>query len=398
MGDDLGSLMDKRRGRPYLTANGATPVAASNLPGWSVMTQAPPSRGSGGDAYRDAGVDVAAGNAFVEAIGPAAARTRRPGVLAGLGGFGGLFDLSAAGRRDPVLVAATDGVGTKLLLAQSTGAYRGLGVDLVAMSVNDIVVQGAEPLFFLDYYATGRLEANIARNVVDGVADGCVEAGCALLGGETAEMPGVYPPGAFDLAGFAVGCVERERILPRTDAVRAGDALVAVASSGLHSNGFSLVRRIVATAGADLASPAPFDAEVSLGAALMRPTRIYTRAATTLIDAGAHALAHITGGGLVENVPRVLPRGLRAVIDLDSWALPPLFGWLAEAGGLDRTTLARTFNLGIGLVGIVPAAQAQDAVAALEGAGERAWLAGRVAEAADGPLVTLEGGPRWPRP
>jgi phosphoribosylformylglycinamidine cyclo-ligase len=362
------------------------------------MTQAPPARGFDADAYKDAGVDVDAGNAFVDAIAPAADRTRRPGVMTGLGGFGGLFDLAAAGWRDPVLVAATDGVGTKLLLAERVGAYRGLGVDLVAMSVNDIAVQGAEPLFFLDYYATGRLEATIARAVVEGVADGCVEAGCALLGGETAEMPGVYPPGAFDLAGFAVGAAERHRLLPRIDEVRAGDALVAVASSGLHSNGFSLVRRIVTTAGADLAAPAPFDATVGLGDALMRPTRIYGRACRVLVDQGARALAHITGGGLVENIPRVLPRGLRAVVDLESYALPQLFDWLAEAGGLDRTTLARTFNLGVGLVGVVPADRAEEVVAALVGAGEAAWIVGRIAEGEGTPLVTLEGGPRWPRP
>ena len=362
------------------------------------MTQAPPARGSGRDPYKDAGVDVDAGSAFVDAIAPAAERTRRAGVVAGLGGFGGLFDLEAAGWRAPVLVAATDGVGTKLLLAESTGAYRGLGVDLVAMCVNDVAVQGAEPLFFLDYYASGRLEATIARAVVEGVADGCVEAGCALLGGETAEMPGVYPPGAFDLAGFVVGAAERDRLLPRPEAVRAGDALVAVASSGLHSNGFSLVRRIVTTAGADLAAPAPFDETVMLGEALMRPTRIYVVACRTFADAGARALAHVTGGGLVENIPRVLPRGLRAVVDLESYTAPPLFGWLAEAGGLDRTTLARTFNLGIGLVGVVPAADAEPVVAALVEAGEDAWVAGRVEEGTGAPLVTLEGGPRWPRP
>ena len=389
--------MDKRRVRAYLTADGAAPTATVNLPGWSAMTQAPPAHGAGGDAYKDAGVDVDAGNAFVDAIAPAAERTRRPGVMSGLGGFGGLFDLAAAGWRDPVLVAATDGVGTKLLLAERTGAYRGLGVDLVAMAVNDVAVQGAEPLFFLDYYATGRLEATIARAVVEGVADGCVEAGCALLGGETAEMPGVYPPGAFDLAGFAVGAAEREHLLPRPDDVRPGDALVAVASSGLHSNGFSLVRRIVTTAGADPAAPAPFDATVTLGEALMRPTRIYVPAARVLVGQGARALAHVTGGGLVENVPRVLPRGVRAVIDLDSYTLPPLFGWLAEAGGLERTALARTFNLGVGLVGVVAAERAEAVVAALVEAGEEAWIVGRVEAGEGAPLVTLAGGPRWPQ-
>jgi phosphoribosylformylglycinamidine cyclo-ligase len=390
--------MDKRRGRPYLTAKGTDLTVAANLPGWSAMTQAPPACGPGSDAYKDAGVDVDAGNAFVDAIAPAAERTRRPGVLGALGGFGGLFDLAAAGWREPVLVAATDGVGTKLLLAESTGAYRGLGVDLVAMSVNDVAVQGAQPLFFLDYYATGRLEATIARAVVEGVADGCVEAGCALLGGETAEMPGLYQPGAFDLAGFAVGAAERRRLLPRPDDIRAGDVLVAVASSGLHSNGFSLVRRIIATAGADLAAPAPFDVTVGLGDALMRPTRIYVAACQILAETGARALAHITGGGLVENLPRVLPRGLRAVVDLESYALPPLFSWLAEVGGLDRTALARTFNLGVGLVGVVPAARAEEVVGALVAAGEAAWVVGRVEAGEGAPVVTLEGGPRWPHP
>ncbi len=349
------------------------------------------------DAYRDAGVDIAAGNAFVATIAPAAERTRRPGVMQGLGGFGGLFDLKDAGFTDPILVAATDGVGTKLLLAQATGRFRALGVDLVAMSVNDIAVQGAEPLFFLDYYATGRLEANVARAVVEGVADGCAEAGCALLGGETAEMPGVYPPGAFDLAGFAVGAVERARLLPRPDRLRCGDALVAVASAGLHSNGFSLVRRIVATAGADLAAPAPFAPDRALGDVLMTPTRLYVTAARRLAAAGAHALAHVTGGGLVENLPRVLPRGLAARLDLDSYTLPPLFAWLAEAGGLDRRTLARTFNMGVGLIGVVPADAADTALAALAESGERAWILGRL-EAGDGPpVVTLEGGRSWPR-
>lgn len=366
------------------------------------MTQASPT-GSGADApppehdpYRDAGVDIHAGNAFVELIKPAAARTVRPGVVAGLGGFGGLFDLEASGHGGPVLVSATDGVGTKLLLAQATGHFRGLGQDLVAMCVNDVVVQGAEPLFFLDYYATGKLEPSVARVVVESIAEACAEVGCALLGGETAEMPGAYPPGAFDLAGFAVGAVRRERLLPRVDAVTPGDRLVAVASSGLHSNGFSLVRRIVETAQADLDAPAPFAEDEALGAALMTPTRLYARAASVLAAHQARGLAHVTGGGLVENLPRVLPAGLRARIDLDSYALPPLFGWLAEAGGLDRQTLARTFNCGIGLVGVLPAASAEAAVAALEAAGERAWSLGTI-EAHEGPAdVLLDGGRTWP--
>ncbi len=365
------------------------------------MTQASPpghpAARSERDAYRESGVDIAAGNAFVATIAPAAARTHRPGVLGGLGGFGGLFDLKAAGFTDPILVAATDGVGTKLVLAQQTGRHRGIGVDLVAMCVNDVVVQGAEPLFFLDYLATGRLEARVARAVVEGIADACCEVGCALLGGETAEMPGVYPPGGFDLAGFAVGAVERTRLLPRPDVVRPGDSLVAVASSGLHSNGFSLVRRVVTTAGADLDAPAPFDPERPLADALLTPTRLYGAAARTLRDTGASAIAHITGGGLMENLPRVLPPGLRARVDLDSWTLPAVFGWLAEAGGFDRRTLFRTFNAGIGLVAILPRDSAADAVAALARAGETAWLAGTLeADSTDSRSVVFEGGVAWP--
>ena len=366
------------------------------------MTQASPPSGNTptadgtGDAYGEAGVDIAAGSAFVEAIAPAAARTARPGVMAGLGGFGGLFDLRACGYADPVLVAATDGVGTKLLVAQATGDYRGLGVDLVAMSVNDIAVQGADPLFFLDYYATGRLEANVARAVVEGIADGCAEAGCALLGGETAEMPGVYPPGAFDLAGFAVGAVERNRVLPQVERIAAGDVVLAVASSGLHSNGFSLARRIVTTAGLDPGAPAPFASATTLGTALLTPTRIYARACRLLADNGARAIAHITGGGLLENLPRVLPLGLQARLDLDSYALPPLFAWLAAAGGLDRRTLGRTFNAGVGLAAVEAEADAEPALAALEAAGETAWRLGRV-EPASGPArVVLDGGTAWP--
>ncbi|MFW5834154.1 MAG: phosphoribosylformylglycinamidine cyclo-ligase [Pseudomonadota bacterium] len=359
------------------------------------MTQAPPPTHVQ-DAYRDAGVDIEAGNAFVRAIGPAVARTVRPGVMGGIGGFGGLFDLAVLGLRDPLLVAATDGVGTKLLLAETVGRHRGLGIDLVAMSVNDIAVQGAEPLFFLDYFATGRLDPEVAAEVVEGVADACVEAGCALLGGETAEMPGVYPPGRFDLAGFAVGAVERARLLPRTETVAPGDAVIAVASSGLHSNGFSLVRRIVAQGGHDLASAAPFAPDQPLGEVLLAPTRLYVGACRTLAENGAKAIAHITGGGLTENLPRVMPAGLTARLDLDRFALPPLFAWLAEQGELDRTSLARTFNCGIGLLAIVAADAADAAVAELEAAGETAWIAGDVV-ARDGPdAVDLLGGRGWP--
>ncbi len=365
------------------------------------MTQAPPSNARPDrDAYRDAGVDIALGNAFVDAIRPAAGRTARPGLVDSLGGFAGLFDLKAAGHADPLLVAATDGVGTKILLAQAAGRYRGLGTDLVAMCVNDIVVQGAEPLFFLDYFATGRLDGTVARSVVEGIADACAEVGCALLGGETAEMPGVYGPGVFDLAGFAVGAVARDRLLPRRAEISRGDQLVAVASNGLHSNGFSLVRRIVATAAVDLAAPAPFAPERCLDEVLLEPTRLYGRAASVLADEGASALAHITGGGLLENVPRVLGDGMRARVDLDSFVLPPVFRWLAEAGGLDRTTLARTFNCGVGLVGILPPAKAEAAVVALNADPRTAsaWLLGTIERAPGPPSLVLTGdGDGWPR-
>ena len=359
------------------------------------MTQAPPSPATD-DAYRTAGVDIAAGNAFVTAIGPAVARTRRPGVMGGLGGFGGLFDLAPLGLLDPILVAATDGVGTKLLLAEELGVHRGLGVDLVAMSVNDVAVQGAEPLFFLDYFATGRLDPDVAAAVVEGVADACVAAGCALLGGETAEMPGVYPPGRFDLAGFAVGAVERRDLLPQPQRVRPGDVVLAVASSGAHANGFSLIRRIVADTSADLRGAAPFARDLGLGAALLEPTRLYVRACRLLTTHGAVALAHVTGGGLVENLPRVMPENTVARLDLDSYALPSLFRWLAAAGSLIRHDLARTFNCGIGLLAIVPEAHAAAALDALRAVGETAWAVGTIAPATGAPGVRLEGGRDWP--
>ncbi|MEO1089439.1 MAG: phosphoribosylformylglycinamidine cyclo-ligase [Pseudomonadota bacterium] len=361
------------------------------------MTQAPPSPTTTEDAYRTAGVDIAVGNAFVRAIGPAVARTARPGVVGEIGGFGGLFDLAAAGLHEPLLVAATDGVGTKLLLAEAVGSHRGLGVDLVAMSVNDVAVQGAQPLFFLDYFATGKLEPEVAAAVVEGVADACVDAGCALLGGETAEMPGVYPPGRFDLAGFCVGAVERSRLLPRRERVAIGDAVIAVASSGLHSNGFSLVRRIIDATGADLHAPAPFAAEGTLGAVLLSPTRLYVASALTLADAGAVALAHVTGGGLLENLPRVMPPDTIAVIDLDSYELPPLFAWLANTGRLGRQDLARTFNCGIGLLAIVPENAVGEAVARLAASGETVWRCGQVERGRGPATVRLDGGTTWPR-
>jgi phosphoribosylformylglycinamidine cyclo-ligase len=320
-----------------------------------------------GLSYADAGVDIDAGNALVDRIRPAAAATERPGVMAGLGGFGALFDLRAAGFTDPVLVAATDGVGTKLKLAIETGRLDGVGIDLVAMCVNDLVCQGAEPLLFLDYYATGRLDVAAAARVVEGIAAGCREAGAALVGGETAEMPGMYGGGDFDLAGFAVGAMQRGAGLPRD--VAEGDVLLGIASSGLHSNGFSLVRRAVAAAGIGWDAPCPFGPG-TLGEALLAPTRIYVRPALAAAAAGGlHALAHITGGGLTENLPRVLPEGLGAAIDLDAWALPPVFGWLRGLGGIADAEMLRTFNCGIGMVAVVAPDRADALAGVLAAAG-----------------------------
>jgi phosphoribosylformylglycinamidine cyclo-ligase len=304
--------------------------------------------------YRDAGVDIDAGNALVEEIGPLAARTKRAGVLGGIGGFGGLFDLKACGFKDPLLVAATDGVGTKLKIAIETGRHDGIGIDLVAMNVNDIVVQGAAPLFFLDYFACGKLEVGIAARVVASIAEGCKEAGCALIGGETAEMPGLYAAGDYDLAGFAVGGVERSDLLPRKDMAE-GDVVLALPSSGVHANGFSLVRRVAAACGLDWGDPAPFAPAISLGEALLTPTRIYVRQVLEAIrtTSAVKGLAHITGGGLTENIPRVLPETLASEIDLGSFALPAVFEWLQAEARLDPNEMLRTFNCGIGMVLVV---------------------------------------------
>ena len=324
-------------------------------------------------SYRDSGVDIDAGNALVKAIKPLAAATRRPGAEADLGGFGGLFDLKRAGFKDPILVAANDGVGTKLKIAIESGRHGTVGIDLVAMSVNDLLAQGAEPLFFLDYFACGKLDVEVARAVVAGIAEGCRQAGCALIGGETAEMPGMYAGGDYDLAGFAVGAVERGAVLPRSD-IAVGDVLIGLPSSGVHSNGYSLVRRLVADAGLAWDAPAPFDAARPLAEALLEPTRIYVKPVLRAIrDTGAvKALAHITGGGLSENVPRVLPDGIAAHIDLGAWRAPAVFGWLMQAGALDEPEMLRTFNCGIGMV-IVAARDGADAVVrALQAAGETA--------------------------
>ncbi|KUF08809.1 phosphoribosylformylglycinamidine cyclo-ligase [Pseudoponticoccus marisrubri] len=346
------------------------------------------SDGKNGLTYAQAGVDIEAGNALVDRIKPAAAATARDGVMSGLGGFGALFDLKAAGFSDPVLVAATDGVGTKLRIAIDTGHVDGVGVDLVAMCVNDLVCQGAEPLFFLDYFATGKLETETAARVIEGIARGCAASGCALIGGETAEMPGMYPSGDFDLAGFAVGAMERGTALPA--GVSEGDVLLGLASDGVHSNGYSLVRRLVELSGLDWADDCPW-AEGSLGAELLTPTRLYVRPVLAALRAGGvHALAHITGGGLTENLPRVLPEGLGAEVDLAAWELPPVFRWLRETGGIDTAEMLRTFNCGIGMVLAVEAGRAEALAEGLRGAGETVVPLGRVVP---GQGVTYTGAP-----
>ncbi len=329
-----------------------------------------------GLTYAEAGVDIDAGNDLVDRIKPAAKRTDRPGVMAGLGGFGALFDLKAAGYTDPILVGATDGVGTKLRIAIDTGVVGGVGIDLVAMCVNDLVCQGAEPLFFLDYFATGKLELDAAAQVIEGIAEGCVRCGAALIGGETAEMPGMYPEGDFDLAGFAVGAMERGTALP--DGVVEGDVLLGLASDGVHSNGYSLVRKLVEISGLGWDADCPWG-EGSLGEALLTPTRLYVKQSLTAIRAGGvHALAHITGGGLTENLPRVLPEGLGAEVDLDAWDLPPVFAWLQNTGGIESSEMLKTFNSGVGMVLAVDAEQAEALTALLTEAGETVYQLGRV--------------------
>jgi phosphoribosylformylglycinamidine cyclo-ligase len=334
-------------------------------------------------SYREAGVDIEAGDALVDAIKPAAASTRRAGVLGGLGGFGALFDLKAAGFADPVLVSSTDGVGTKLMVAIETGLHDQVGIDLVAMCVNDLVVQGAEPLFFLDYFATGHLDVADAARVVKGIAAGCAACGCALVGGETAEMPGMYAPGHYDLAGFAVGAAERGRLLPA--GVAPGDTLLGLPSSGVHSNGFSLVRRVCARAGLGWDAPAPFAPGQTLGEALMTPTRLYVAQTLALHRAGLlRAAAHITGGGLPGNVPRVLPAGTQAVIDT-AWSVPPVFAWLARTGGVAAEEMLRVFNCGIGMVLVV-----SDPAAALAVLGEAAFPIGRIVASDGAPEARID--------
>jgi phosphoribosylformylglycinamidine cyclo-ligase len=344
-----------------------------------------------GLSYKQAGVDIDAGNALVEAIKPAVRSTRRPGADGEIGGFGGLFDLKAAGFVDPVLVAANDGVGTKLRIAIEAGKHDTIGIDLVAMCVNDIVVQGAEPLFFLDYFATGALDVVQGTAIVEGIAEGCRQAGCALIGGETAEMPGMYHGKDYDLAGFAVGAAERGSLLPRAD-LMAGDVLVAIASSGVHSNGYSLVRKIVELSGNDWFMDAPFAPGQSLAEALLTPTRIYVKPILSALAAGIgiKALAHITGGGFIDNIPRVLPERLAAHVNLDAVTVPKVFGWLAHAGGLAEHEMLRTFNCGVGMLVAVDAGEAQALVQHLTAAGETAAIVGQLTVRTGEP-VTFEG-------
>ena len=348
-----------------------------------------------GLTYADAGVDIDAGNAMVERIKPLVRATRRPGADAEIGGFGGLFDLKAAGFRDPILVAANDGVGSKVKIAIETGRHATVGIDLVAMCVNDLVVQGAEPLFFLDYFATGRLEPSVGAAVVEGIAAGCREAGAALIGGETAEMPGLYAGKDYDLAGFAVGAAERGTLLPRPD-VAPGDLMLGLPSSGVHSNGFSLVRRIVAAAGLAWTDPVPFDPShdqtfADLGDALLVPTRIYVKSIlAALREPGIKALAHITGGGFPENIPRVLPQTCAARVDLGAVVPPPVFGWLARQGRVAEREMLRTFNCGIGMVIVVDPARRDAVVAALRLAGEAPVDLGRLVPR-EGEAVVYDG-------
>jgi phosphoribosylformylglycinamidine cyclo-ligase len=339
-----------------------------------------------GLSYASAGVDIDAGNALVERIKPHARRTNRAGVMADLGGFGGFFDLKDAGFKDPILVAATDGVGTKLRIAIDTEQFTTIGIDLVAMCVNDLVCQGAEPLFFLDYFSTGKLDVDNAAKIVEGITQGCVDSGCALIGGETAEMPGMYSKGDFDLAGFAVGAMERGQALPKD--VGAGDVLVGLSSSGVHSNGYSLVRKLVDVSGLGWNDPSPFS-QGSLGSALLAPTKLYVKSCLAALHAGGvHGFAHITGGGLSENIPRVLNEGQGVTINLDAWELPPIFKWLAEQGNISEPEMLKTFNCGIGMVVVVESDRVEGVTSALEDAGEQVHVLGRVT---DGEGVLYEG-------
>ena len=337
--------------------------------------------------YRDAGVDIDAGDALVEQIKPYAKRTMRPEVLGGIGGFGALVEVSKK-YKEPVMVSGTDGVGTKLKLAFRLKKHDTIGIDLVAMSVNDILVSGAEPVFFLDYFACGKLDVGVAASVIKGIAQGCEQAGCALIGGETAEMPGMYDPNEYDLAGFALGLVEKKKIIDGTT-IKPGDAIIGLASSGVHSNGYSLVRKVIATSGADLYEA--FDDKRSLGEALLEPTRIYVKPVLAAIEElEVKGLAHITGGGLVENIPRVLPQATAARLQRDAWPRPAIFGWLQKHGAIEEAEMQRTFNCGLGMVLVVPAAQADKALELLSRHGVDAWRVGEiVARAGDEPRVVV---------
>ncbi len=353
------------------------------------MTSTETSKPAG--SYAEAGVDIDAGDALVEKIKPFAKASARPGTTAALGGFGGLFDLKAAGFNDPILVASNDGVGTKVKIAAETGLHDTIGIDLVAMCVNDVVVQGAEPLFFLDYFAAGKLDTDVAARVIAGIAEGCRQAGAALIGGETAEMPGMYAPGDYDLAGFCVGAAERGRLLPRED-IAAGDVAIGAVSSGVHSNGFSLVRKIVREAALTWQDPAPFDPALRLGEALIAPTRIYVKAALAAHATGrVKAFAHITGGGLPGNLPRVLPAGFGLCIDLGAIPIQPVFQWLAEAGGIAEAEMLRTFNCGIGFVAIAAPADAAAIVQGFEAHGDKAFPIGVVEKRPEEPAVCFTG-------
>jgi len=345
-----------------------------------------------GLTYAQAGVDIDAGNRMVELIKPLVRATARPGADAEIGGFGGIFDLKRVGYRDPVLVAATDGVGTKLKVAIETGRHDTIGIDLVAMSVNDLVVQGAEPLFFLDYYACGRLEPEIGAAVVAGISVGCRESGCALIGGETAEMPGVYQGDDYDLAGFAVGAVERDALLPRADIVE-GDVILGLSSSGVHSNGYSLVRKVIEKSGLPWTAPAPFMPKQSLGEAILTPTRIYVKACLAAIREtnAVKGLAHITGGGFPDNIPRILPRGLGARIDLTRVAVPAVFQWLASEGGIAESEMLRTFNCGIGMIVVASPEKTDAVVKAFTRAGETVVMLGNIISASGDTSVAYDG-------
>jgi phosphoribosylformylglycinamidine cyclo-ligase len=385
-------LIVRQTPNPQHTVNAARPLAKPAKPFYRhktagvfkkrmTMTKAT----KNGLTYADAGVDIDAGNALVDAIKPLVRATRRPGADAEIGGFGGLFDLKAAGFKDPILVAANDGVGTKLKIAIDSNSHETIGIDLVAMCVNDILVQGAEPLFFLDYFATGKLAPDVGAHVVKGIAEGCLQAGCALIGGETAEMPGLYGKGDYDLAGFCVGAAERGTLLPRPD-VKAGDVLLGLASSGVHSNGYSLVRKIVEISGLDWSAPAPFAPEKTLGAALLEPTKIYVKTLLAVLHEtkAIKAMAHITGGGFIDNIPRVLPHGLGAEINLDAIPVLPVFSWLAKTGGVSVPEMLRTFNCGIGMVLVVDETQVDLLQKSLKKHGEPFVILGQIVEIPEG--------------